>query len=97
LRGFPPASTAAGRSARTFDSVWNATVANGFMLMREEHVNEGLEQGILAASPIAQAQFPLFMAHIASRRNDPLIRAFMEATTDVWPDLRVTPTHEMRG
>jgi hypothetical protein len=65
--------------------------------MREEHVNEGLEQRILAASPIAKAQFPLFMAHMASRRNDPLIRAFMEATTDVWPDLRITPTHEMRG
>jgi DNA-binding transcriptional LysR family regulator len=68
----------------------------GLMLMREEHVNHGLEQGLLAVSPIAHAQFPLFMAHMASRRNDPLIRAFLEATTDVWPDLRETRTHQAR-
>jgi len=63
----------------------------GVMLMREVHVNQGLEQGTMAVSPIAQAQFQLFMAHLTSRRNDPLIRAFLEAATDVWPDLRVTP------
>lgn len=68
----------------------------GLMLMREEHANQGLEQGVLAVSPIARAQFELFMAHLASRRNDPLIRAFLEAATDVWPDLRVTPTHAAR-
>jgi DNA-binding transcriptional LysR family regulator len=68
----------------------------GLMLMREEHVNQGLEQGLLAVSPIAHAQFPLFMAHMATRRNDPLIRAFLEATTDVWPDLRETRTHQAR-
>ncbi len=54
----------------------------GLMLMREEHANQGLEQGVLAVSPIARAQFELFMAHLASRRNDPLIRAFLEAATD---------------
>ena len=64
----------------------------GLMLMREEHVEQGLQQGTLAVSPIAHTHFQLFMAHLASRRNHPLIRAFLEAATDVWPDLRVTPT-----
>jgi DNA-binding transcriptional LysR family regulator len=64
----------------------------GMMLMREEHVNKGLEQGTVAVSPIASARFQLFIAHLASRRNDPLVRGFLEAATDVWPDLRVTPT-----
>jgi DNA-binding transcriptional LysR family regulator len=63
----------------------------GLMLMREEHVAQGLEQETLAVSPIASARFQLFIAHLATRRNQPLIRAFLEATTDVWPDLRVTP------
>ena len=63
----------------------------GVMLMREVHVKQGVEQGKMAVSPIAQAQFQLFMAHLTSRRNDPLIRAFLEAATDVWPELRVTP------
>lgn len=68
----------------------------GLMLMREEHANQGFEQGTMAVSPIARTQFELFMAHLASRRNDPLIRAFLEAATDVWPELRVTPTHAAR-
>lgn len=68
----------------------------GLMLIREEHANKGLEEGTMAVSPIARAQFQLFMAHLASRRNDPLIRAFLEAATDVWPDLRATPTHAAR-
>jgi DNA-binding transcriptional LysR family regulator len=64
----------------------------GLMLMREELADQGLEQGTLAVSPIARAEYELFLTHLASRRNDPLIRAFLEAATDVWPDLRVTPT-----
>ena len=63
----------------------------GVMLMREVHANQGLMQGTMAVSPIAQAQFQLYMAHLTSRRNEPLILAFLGAATDVWPDLRVTP------
>jgi len=68
----------------------------GLMLMREEHARHGFEQGILAVSPIAHSEFPLFMAHVASRRNDPLIRAFLEAATDVWPEMRATPAHAVK-
>jgi len=62
----------------------------GLMLMREEHALQGLERGILATSPIAHASFPLFLAHLTSRSNDPLIRAFIEAATEVFPNLQVS-------
>jgi DNA-binding transcriptional LysR family regulator len=63
----------------------------GMILMREEHANQGLQQGILAVSPLVQTQVPIFMAHIAGRRNDPLIRAFLDAAAEVWPGLSPTP------
>lgn len=63
----------------------------GLMLMREDHTRTGLEQGRLAVSPIAAADFPLHLCHLASRRNDPLIRAFVEAATEVWPGLTQAP------
>jgi DNA-binding transcriptional LysR family regulator len=66
----------------------------GMMLMREEHANEGMQQGSLAVSPIAHADFPIFIAHASGRGNDPLIRAFLEAVTDVWPDIKATPLGE---
>lgn len=62
----------------------------GMMLIREEHANHGVEQGLLAVSPIAHASFPLILAHVAGRGNDPLIRAFLEATNAVWPELKQT-------
>lgn len=60
----------------------------GLMLMREEHANRGLAQGTLAVSPIAHAQLPVVLAHVSGRRQDPLIGAFLEAASDVWPGLR---------
>ncbi|WP_267872169.1 LysR family transcriptional regulator [Massilia niastensis] len=65
----------------------------GMMLMREEHASQGLQQGILAVSPIAHTRFPIYMAHVAGRRNDPLIRAFLEAAAEVWPGLSPTAAH----
>ncbi|RJG03324.1 LysR family transcriptional regulator [Noviherbaspirillum sedimenti] len=64
----------------------------GVMLMREEHVCKGIEQGILAVSPIARVNFPVLMAHAAGRGNDPLIRAFVDAAADVWPGLSAIPS-----
>lgn len=63
----------------------------GVMLMREEQAIQGVEQGTLAVSPIAHTKFPIFMAHIKGRGNDPLIRAFLEAAAETWPGLRATP------
>jgi DNA-binding transcriptional LysR family regulator len=60
----------------------------GLMLMRDEHVRQGLEQGTVAVSPIAQAEIPLLLAHLASRSLDPLITAFQEAAAGVWPDMK---------
>lgn len=63
----------------------------GLMLMREEHMRQGLEQGLLAIAPVAPIAFPVIMAHVAGRQNDPLISAFVEATSEVWTDLRALP------
>ncbi len=60
----------------------------GLMLMRQELVTPGLEQGLLALSPIARTEFPLFLAHLATRRDDPLIRAFLQGAATVWPAMR---------
>lgn len=82
------------RSVASFD---NATLASamlragvGLMLMREAHALKGERDGYLALSPIARTELPLFIAHLASRKNDPLIAAFMEAACKVWPDMHRT-------
>lgn len=62
----------------------------GLMLMREEQAQQGLEKGSLAVSPIARIEMPIYLVHVASRRNDPLIRATVEAANMVWPDLKAT-------
>ncbi|GAA4339588.1 LysR family transcriptional regulator [Pigmentiphaga soli] len=62
----------------------------GLMLMRQSHVERGVEEGRLAASPIAATDFPLHLVHDASRRDDPLIDAFLRAAAQVWPRLLAT-------
>jgi hypothetical protein len=65
----------------------------GLMLMREEHVTQGLAHGVLAMSPIASAEFPLFVTHLTSRLNDPLVCTFLAAAAQVWPDMTPTSPH----
>ena len=62
----------------------------GMMLMREEHAVQGEREGHLAISPIARTQFALSIAHQSSRKDDPLIRAFVEAARQVWPEMRLS-------
>ena len=59
----------------------------GMMLMREEHALEGEGEGYLAIAPIAKSDFGLLVAHLATRANDPLIAAFMDAVETAWPDM----------
>jgi DNA-binding transcriptional LysR family regulator len=59
----------------------------GLMLIRKEHAKLGLKKGSLAVSPIARAEMSMYMVHAASRKNDPLICAILEAATQVWPNL----------
>jgi DNA-binding transcriptional LysR family regulator len=59
----------------------------GLMLMRENHVDRGVRQGTLAASPLAATEFPLYLVHDASRRDDPLIDAFLVAAARIWPGI----------
>jgi DNA-binding transcriptional LysR family regulator len=62
----------------------------GMTLMRAERAAEGVRDGYLAVSPIAQEEFGLYFAHLGSRKNDPLICAFVEAASAVWPEMRLT-------
>jgi DNA-binding transcriptional LysR family regulator len=57
----------------------------GLMLIREESALQSEREGVLAISPIARAQFRLYLAHLSSRANDPLIEALVHATRSVWP------------
>lgn len=60
----------------------------GLMLLREEHAAQGERDGTLAVWPLAAAEFPLLLAHVAGRANDPLIRAFVEAARVAWPQMQ---------
>jgi len=60
----------------------------GLGLVREDYALEAERQGIVVLSPLAKAVYPSYVAHLASRRDDPLVRAFVDAAADVWPDLR---------
>ena len=62
-----------------------AKAGAGMMLLREEDALQGEAEGTLAVSPLAQVYADLSIAYQESRRNDPLIRAFIEATASVWP------------
>lgn len=64
----------------------------GVMLVREDQVVDAVRDGSLAIAPIARTQFPLCVAHQSSRKDDPLIRAFIAAAAEVWPQMKlVTP------
>lgn len=60
----------------------------GMLLMREEYALQGVKEGHLALSPIARSDYPQFIAHLAGRDNDPLIRTFIDAASEVWPDMK---------
>jgi DNA-binding transcriptional LysR family regulator len=61
----------------------------GLTLVRREHAVEGERAGQMAVSPLVHAEYPLCIAYLASRRADPLVRAFVEAAAQVWPMMRV--------
>ncbi len=60
----------------------------GVMLIREEHALQGEQDGQLALSPVASAEVALSMAHQTSRKDDPLIKAFIEAAAMSWPEMK---------
>lgn len=91
-RGLRPNTVARFDNAALARAMVEAGV--GITLMREEHARHGVEQGTLAISPIARARLPLSMAHLSSRRNDPLVRAFVDAAAQVLPDMKITSAHE---
>ncbi len=81
----------------------NATLARsllpagvGMMLIREERATDGEREGYLALSPLVHMEYGLYIAYMASRRNDPLINAFIEAVGSAWPEMRPTPATPRR-
>ncbi|MDO6414069.1 LysR family transcriptional regulator [Sphingomonas sp. BIUV-7] len=60
----------------------------GMMLLREDHALEGEREGYLAISPIAFAETGLHIAYQSARKEDPLIRAFLDASRRPWPDAK---------
>ena len=60
----------------------------GLMLVRHAHAVRGMAEGTMAVSPIAQAEFPLFLVHMVNRSGDPLIRACLDAALEVWPGMK---------
>jgi len=63
----------------------------GMMLLRENHALLGEKEGYLALAPIGHSEVTLSIALQTSRKDDPLIRAFVDAASQVWPDMRVAP------
>lgn len=83
-----------GLQLNTVISFDNATLARsaliagaGMMLVREDHALRGEEQGLLAISPLAQAEIPLSIAYSSARAADPLVLAFLEAARTAWPEM----------
>lgn len=66
----------------------------GLLLMREDYALQGERDNVLALSPIARPEYPFFLAHLHSRGNDPLIRAFVDAAAAVWPGMGSTPAEK---
>ena len=76
----------------TFDSPALARImlqsGLGLMLLREEHVRAGIQNGSLVTSPLGNVDYALSLAHQASRSNDPLVKAFVDVAGSVWPGIR---------
>ncbi len=77
-----------------FDNTWLGRAAlnagAGMMLLREDHAQQGVREGRLAMSPIAQTSIPLTIAHQSGRRDDPLVQAFLAAARVPWPEMQLT-------
>jgi hypothetical protein len=61
----------------------------GVMLVRAEHAEEGAREGRLAVSPLVAIEYSMSVAHQRSRKDDPLIKAFVDAAAEVWHDLKI--------
>lgn len=92
-----------GLKLNTIVSFDNAALARamvqtgiGMMLVRHEQAVQGERDGYLAISPIAHAEFSLSVAHLSSRKDDPLIGAFVEAAKVAWPDMKLSESSVRR-
>lgn len=68
----------------------------GLMLLREERPARGARRHARSLSPLVQAEYSMSIAHQASRKEDPLIKAFVDAAAEVWPELRLAKPRDVR-
>jgi len=59
----------------------------GLMLVVEERAITGVDQGQLVSPAQCRVEYPLYLAHLASRADDPPVLACIEAARSVWPSL----------
>lgn len=64
------------------------TAGAGMMLIREDYAENGERDGHLAVASIGRVEMPMSIAHQSARKDDPLIKAFMECARIVWPNLK---------
>ena len=64
----------------------------GMMLVREEYAAQGEREGHLAIWPIIRTELALSVSHQSSRKDDPLVQAFIEAAKVSWPEMKLTKT-----
>ncbi len=67
----------------------------GMMLIRAEQAEQAAKAGILSLSPIGRSEVSMSIAHQATRREDPLIKAFVEAASIAWPGMKPVQAHNV--
>lgn len=60
----------------------------GLSLVREDHAREGERAGLTATASLGRTRTQLLLAFLANRRGDPLVRSFLSAASEVWPEAR---------
>jgi len=63
----------------------------GLMMLRKDIAHRGRDAGTLCICPLATTRFPVSIVHLTSRARDPLINAFLDASTVVWPHFKRVP------
>ncbi len=65
-----------------------AAAGTGLCLVREDHAREAEQAGQTATASLGRTRTQLLLAWLANRGADPLVRSFVAATRDVWPEAR---------
>lgn len=77
----------------------NSTIARemmeagvGLTLVREEHALKAAQENKYAIYAACTMSYSNYAVHHSSRKNDPLVHAYLEALRLSWPELNIEPT-----